>query len=239
VSGKGAQVFLQLSDRRFLFLNLAVLLLAPRVFFKELIEQHCVDLLVTNRFRLALLIASHQSGSHFGNLFSDQAKRDRLCRVILLVITKTNRLEPIDCLAGFMHRLDVVFIPARRYVSAAESAAAVYGNQVRIRPHLWLDVRIDLADIATVADVLATDVRANADYAVGRRDATPGLPAHSRVEDAADVVKQGAATGGSIEVAGGVIGKRVSTMAAFTSPVVLLESAPSPMAVLKLPVALF
>jgi hypothetical protein len=104
-----------------------------------------------------------------------------------------------------------VFIPARRYVRPAKSAAAVYGNQVRIRPNLWLHVRIDLADIATVAHVLAIDVRANADNAVGRRDAATGLPAHSRVEDAAGVVKERATTDGGIEVAGGVIGKRVST----------------------------
>ena len=78
-------------------------------------------------------------------------------------------------------------------------------------PTVWLHVRIDLADIATVAHVLAIDVRANADNAVGRRDAATGLPAHSRVEDAAGVVKERATTDGGIEVAGGVIGKRVST----------------------------
>ena len=131
-----------------------------------------------------------------------------------------------------------MFIPARRYVSAAESAAAVYGNQVRIRPNLWLHVRIDLADIATVAHVLAIDVRANADNAVGRRDAT-GLPAHSRVEDAAGVVKEAATTDGGIEVAGGVIGKRVSTDGGVhVAGRVAKERAPSPIAVLKLPVAL-
>jgi hypothetical protein len=84
-----------------------------------------------------------------------------------------------------------VFIPARRYVSAAESAAAVYGNQVRIRPNLWLHVRLDLADVATVAHVFATDVRANANNTVGRRDRAAGLPAHSRVEDGREMRKAG------------------------------------------------
>jgi hypothetical protein len=45
------------------------------------------------------------------------------------------------------------------------------------------------------------------------------------------VVKEAATTDGGIEVAS-------VPMAAFTSPVVLLKSAPSPMAALKLPVAL-
>ncbi len=137
-----------------------------------------------------------------------------------------------------MHRVDIVFIPARRYVSAAESAAAVYGNQVRIRPNLWLHVRIDLADIATVAHVLAIDVRANADNAVGPGDAATGLPAHSRVEDAAGVVKRPPPPTAALKLPVVLSASASVPMAAFTSPVVLLKSAPSPMAALKLPVAL-
>jgi hypothetical protein len=38
----------EFSDRGFLLLNLAVLFLDPRMFFKKLVEQHGVDLLVSN-----------------------------------------------------------------------------------------------------------------------------------------------------------------------------------------------
>ena len=94
-----------------------------------------------------------------------------------------------------------MFVPARRDVRPAKSAAAIDGNQIWVGPNLRLNVGVDLSNIATVAHVLAIDVRANADNAVARRDAATGLPAHSRVEDAAGVVKEGATTDGGIEVA--------------------------------------
>src|SRR6266511_2367841 len=131
--------------------------------------------------------------------------------IILLVVTKTYCFDSIDRFAGFLHRLDIMLIPARRDVGSAKSAAAIYSNKIGIGTDLGLHVRVDLADVAAVAHVLAIDVRANANNAVGRRDAAAGLPAHSRVEDAAGVVKERATTDGGIEVAGGVALKRAVT----------------------------
>src|SRR6266540_4426942 len=173
--------------------------------------QHRGDVLVPYCFCFFEQKTAYEIGSHFGHLLGDEAKGDCLCCIILLVVTKTYGFESIDRFAGFLHRLDIMLIPARRDVGSAKSAAAIYSNKIGIGTDLGLHVRVDLADVAAVAHVLAIDVRANANNAVGRRDAAAGLPAHSRVEAAAGVVKECATTDGGIEVAGGVIGKRVST----------------------------
>ena len=67
------------------------------------------------------------------------------------MIAKTDRFERIDRFAGFLHRLDIVFIPTRRDVRPTKSPAAAYGNQVRINPNLWLDRGVDVPDTSRVA----------------------------------------------------------------------------------------
>ena len=121
--------------------------------FEKLIEQHRVDLLVSNRFGLSCWIATHQVRMHFGHFLRDQSKGNRLRSIVLLVVAKADRLKLIDRFAGCVHGLNVMFVSARRDVGASESAVAVYRDQVWIGANLRLNIRVNLADIAAVAHV--------------------------------------------------------------------------------------
>jgi hypothetical protein len=120
---------------------------------EELIEQHRVDLLISNRLRLTLVIAPHQIGIYFGHFLRDQTKGNRLRLVILLVVAKADRLKLIDRFAGCVQWLNVMLVSAGRDVCSAESAIAVNRDQVWVSPDLRLNVGIDLTDEATVADI--------------------------------------------------------------------------------------
>src|SRR6266545_5630356 len=141
--------------------------------FEKLVKQHGVDLLVADRFGLAHGIASHEIGNHLGHFFGDQAKGKRLRGIILLVVTEADRLEPKEHFAGFVHRLDVMFIPARRYVSAAKSSGAGYRDRIRVSPNNGLHVEIGVADIAAAVYVRARC--ADTDDVTGRGDTAPGI----------------------------------------------------------------
>ena len=58
----------------------------------------------------------------------------------------------------------------RRY--PAKSAAARYGDRIRIGPNDGLHVRVDLADIAAVAHVLTTGADGNNVIGIGDGDAS-------------------------------------------------------------------
>ena len=128
--------------------------------FEKLIEQHRVDLLVANGFGLSFWIATHQVRIHFGHFLRDQSKGNRLRSIVLLVVAKADRLKLIDRFAGCVHGLNVMFVSARRDVGSAKSAVAVYRNEIWIGANLRLNIRINLADVAAVADVLTTDAMA-------------------------------------------------------------------------------
>jgi hypothetical protein len=87
--------------------------------FEELVEQHGVDLLGADGLGLAGGIASHQTGSRFSHFFRDQAESKCLGRIIFLVKTEADRFKCVEYFAGFRDRFDVMFIPTRRYVTAA------------------------------------------------------------------------------------------------------------------------
>src|SRR5437867_12025470 len=125
-------------------------------------------------------------GSDFSYLLCDQAKGNRLCRIVVLVITKTDRLERIDRFAGFVHRLDIMLIPARRDVRASESSVAVYGYQIGIGPDLWLNIGIDLADIATIAHIFTSSAYGN--NVTTRDNVEPRRLAHSNIMGAGSVI---------------------------------------------------
>src|SRR4029077_18167933 len=116
-------------------------------------EQHRVDLLVANGFGLSFWIATNQVGMHFGHFLCDQSEGNRLRSIVLLVVAKADRLKLIDRFAGCVHRLNVMFVSARRAVCSAKSAVAVYRDQVWIGANLRLQMGVNLADIATAADV--------------------------------------------------------------------------------------
>src|SRR6266542_6180392 len=141
--------------------------------FKKLVKQHGVDLLVADRFGLPLGIAPDQIGGYFGDLLSDETESNRLGRVIRLVVTEAHRLEPKEHFAGFLHRLDVMFIPARRYVTPAKSSGAGYRDRIRVSPNNGLHVEIGVADIAAAVYVRARC--ADTDDVTGRGDTAPGI----------------------------------------------------------------
>src|SRR5436190_16493799 len=199
----------KLSDCRFLFLNLAILFLAPRVFLEKLVKQHCVDLLVANGFGLAFRVAPNQIGIHFGHFLRDQSKGNRLRLIILFVIAEADRLKRIDRFTGFVHWLNVMFVPARRDVRPTKSAVAVYGNQVWIDPNLRLNVGIDLADKTAVAHVLTKATDGN--NVIGSTDGAAGGEAQRDIAVAAAVVTQCNATDGGVARAAGIIKERVPT----------------------------
>ena len=108
-----------------------------------------------------------------------------------------------------MHRLDVMFISARRYVSSAESTVAVYGNEVRIRPNLWLHIRVDLTDKTAVAYVLTS--RADGNNVVGVRDAAASGSAQGDISVAGTSVTQCKTADRRVAEACGVVRKRCVT----------------------------
>jgi hypothetical protein len=73
-----------------------------------------------------------------------------------------------------------VFIPARRYVRPAKSAAAIYGNVIGISPNSRLLVRVDVADKATVIHVRTFG--ADTDNVDCIRDVAAGAPTQGREE---------------------------------------------------------
>ncbi len=177
---------------------------------EELVEQHRVDLLVAHRFRLAHGIAPHQIRIYLGHFLSDQSKGDRLRRIILFVVTEADWFERVDRFAGFVHRLDIVFIPARRYVGAAESAAAVYGNVIGVGSHNRLHVRVDLADVASVAHVRSIDTDTN--NVISRGDADAGCKTHGNIAAAGGVVFEREHTVGRVAGASRALEKRIDTV---------------------------
>ena len=176
--------------------------------FEEFIQQHRVYLLVADRFRLALGIASHEIGIHLGHFLSNQAKGKRLRGVILLVVAEAHWFERIERFTGFLHRLDVAFIPARRDVTPAKSSAHGYGNRVRIRPNNGLHVGVDVADKAMVTHVRAFHVRADTDDVTCCGNVAAGSLAQGYVVVAAGVEIERNAPKGRVFVAGGVATER-------------------------------
>ena len=187
--------FLQLSDCCLLSLDYLVC-------FKEFIEQHRVDLLVANGFGQPFGITTYQVRIHFGHFLRDQAKGNRLRSIVLLVIAKADRLKLIDGFAGCLHRLNIMFVSARRDVCSAKSAVAVYRNEIWIGANLRLNVGINLADIAAVARVLSTNADSN--NVVGRAHATACSSAYSCVETSAGVSRECKDSDCRIVVAGSV-----------------------------------
>jgi len=84
-----------------------------------------------------------------------------------------------------VHGTDIVFIPARRDIRSAKSAAAIYGNQIGINPNLWLDRGVDVPDTSRVTLASNTiHIHADANIKVARGDKAPGMITNCRVADA-------------------------------------------------------
>jgi len=126
------------------------------------------------------------------------------------VVAKADRLKLIDRFAGCVHGLNVMFVSARRDVGAAESAVAVYGDQVWIGAHLRLNIGINVPDIAAIAHVLTTNADGN--NIIGRADATTGPSVQGSVEGSTGVGRECKESDCRIAVAGSVAKKRPVTV---------------------------
>lgn len=92
-----------------------------------------------------------------------------------LCCSEADRFQRVEHLAGSVHRLNVMFIPPRRYVTASKPAAAGYGNRIRISPNNRLHVQIDIADKDAAAHIGAR--RHDADNVSSRGNVAAGASA--------------------------------------------------------------
>ena len=104
-------LFLQLGDRRFLFLNLAILLLHFPMLFEKLVEQHRVHLVVAHGVNLAVLVAHDEVGIYLSYFLGNQAKLR--CVFLAVLVVECHGSERQDRFAGIVHRLDVTLESAR------------------------------------------------------------------------------------------------------------------------------
>src|SRR5262249_47905725 len=88
---------------RFQLLYFAVLL-------EELVEQHRVHRFVTHGESFPLVVADHQIRIYLFPVLSHQAKLRRSLRIDFLLVAERNGLEREDRFAGFVHRLNTLFV---------------------------------------------------------------------------------------------------------------------------------
>ena len=144
------------------------------------------------------------------------------------MIPETHWSERVDRFTSVVHRTDVVFVSARRYIRPAKSAVAVYGNVIWIRSDRRLNIGINLTDIAAVTHVLTKGADSN--YLIRDTDGAASEDAQANITIAGAVVSQRISADRRVAEACGVVNKR-----SMTPPSVLLKRARSPLAVLKLP----
>ena len=196
------------------------------VLFEELVEQHRVDLFVTDSVHFALLCGPPGSDSP-RPLPRRSGQMRRL--VAVACVPEADRLEREERFAGLIHRLNVVFIPARRDVTAAESSAHGYCHRVRdSSPTNWaecwcelmLPIKQWLLTIRTVhvglpmtntLSAVVTLPPALTPNAVLLLPVVLSASAHTSIR--------------RIAIAGGVAMKRLNTDGGVSVPVVLLMSA--------------
>lgn len=95
-----------------------------------------------------------------------------------------------------------MFVPARRYVAAAEFSRAGYGDRIRIDADDGLHVGVDVADKATIAYICARVADSN--DVVGRCDIAAGKGSQRNIVGAGGVAKERLKTVGRVVAAGSV-----------------------------------
>jgi hypothetical protein len=63
------------------------------MFFKELVEQHCVHLVIANAVRLSFLVMHHKVGIHLFHVLSDKAELWDALGVKLLFLAEGHWFE--------------------------------------------------------------------------------------------------------------------------------------------------
>jgi hypothetical protein len=98
---KRFNLLLLLCDGRFLLLVLAMLL-------EKLIEQHRVHRFIAHTLRLALIVASHQSGVYLFHFLSHETELRDALGVKLMLVAKGHRFQRKNRFARLVHRFDPV-----------------------------------------------------------------------------------------------------------------------------------
>src|SRR5215216_2152183 len=106
-----------------------------------------------------------------------------------------------------MHWLNVVFVSARRDIRSTESAVAVYGNEIRVRSDLRLNIGINPADIAAVAHIRST--AADSNHVVGVNDIIASSVAYCDILGPCRVCKERAKTNRCIAVATDIVAESI------------------------------
>ena len=76
--------------------------------FEELVKQHCVHLVVTNRVGLSIFAAHHQVRVYFFNFLRHEAKLRDALGIDLFLVAEADWLEGEDRFACLVHWLDVL-----------------------------------------------------------------------------------------------------------------------------------
>src|SRR6266576_3994998 len=174
--------FLLLRDGGCQLLNFFVLL-------DELVEQHRVDLLATDRVGLAFFVHRYQSGVHFCYFFSYQAKLGRVRCVVLVV--EGHWFQREDCFTGRIHRVNVLLEPLRRHTNtqltgrpvnryvASERAVTNYSRDIAVT----YETRVSEADRSVFGRNADTNRLADVDV-IGAFDVLSRLKTHDGVVNA-------------------------------------------------------
>src|SRR4029077_12126524 len=133
--------------------------------FKKLVEQHRVHSIVAHRVDLAFVVAHYQIGVYLSDFLGNQTKF-RPVRAVAIVV-ECHWLKRQNCLAGFIHWLDVFLKPARG-TGCPEVAGRV--NQYRYGVVVPGCHPTNAADKTTVTHVCTYDRRADTNNIVSRSD---------------------------------------------------------------------
>src|SRR5262249_59862564 len=79
------------------------------VFFKELVEQHRVHLVVSDTVGFPFFVAHYQIGIYFFYFFSDKSELRCSGWINLLFVSKDDRLKLKKPFTGSLHWLDLLF----------------------------------------------------------------------------------------------------------------------------------
>ena len=195
-------LFLLQGDGRFQVSDTGLLFLDLFVFFEELVEQHHADLLVADRVWPAFSIATHQVRIHFRDFFGNQSKQRDSLGVVLSV--EGDGFEREDRFTGFIHRLDVLFVPRGRGESEdlvsrwiGQNGLEDDGGRSDTGDKTTLGIQPGESGITAEAHRIAfvtvveitTGVIAQIDIVAPRGDSSPRFVTHSRVSS----------TGGKLE----------------------------------------
>ena len=177
------------------------------MFLEEFIEQHGIDRFVADGLWFSFLVARDQLRADLSHLLGDQTKRERLRRIGVFLVTEGDRFERKESFAAAVHRLDVMFEPARRG-KCADLVVGIDVNRAAIG-----DRGVNIANARGVAFTCdAVNARADADIAAAGGESDARSCAYGNVVRSGGVGEEGSWASGRVEVSSGVVVERENTV---------------------------